>query len=62
MKRLDGEIEKNTAKIIELNHQIDGALAREGVVQSEPIEMATLLNQRFALYLAQETLTKERDI
>ncbi len=62
IKRLDGEIEKNTAKIIELNHQIDGALAREGVVQSEPIEMATLFNQRFALYLAQETLTKERDI
>lgn len=62
IKRLDGEIEKNTAKIIELNHQIDGALAREGVVQSEPIEMATLLNHRFALYLAQETLAKEHDI
>ena len=62
LKRLDGEIEKNTAKIIEINHQIDGANAREGVVESNPIEMANLLNQRFALFLAQETLAKEREI
>ena len=62
LKRLDGEIEKNTAKIIELDHQIEGALAREGLVQSEPIQLATVLNQRFALYLAQETLAKEREI
>ena len=59
IKRLMGDLEKNTAKIAELDLQVEAAKAREGQVESNPLAMTNLLNDRFQLILAQETLSKE---
>ena len=62
IKRLAGDLEKNTAKIAELDLQIEAAKARQGQVESNPLAMANLLNDRFQLIVVQETLTKEIEL
>ena len=42
--------------------QIEAAKARQGQVESNPLAMANLLNDRFQLIVVQETLTKEIEL